>query len=223
MNVRVFDLAVAGLLLAGTAVAALAQDSMLYYVADEVVVFTNTPSRADVRLVPGIDPASSPPGMKQPATAFDSQIDRVAREAGLSPSLIKAVASVESAFDARAVSPKGARGLMQLMPATAKQYGVEDPFDPLDNLRAGARHLRNLLDEFGGDLPLALAAYNAGSGAVRRHGGIPAYPETQNYVRKVHEKLGRPVRTAAGAKPLRVRTKPIRLLRQSDGTLLLKN
>jgi soluble lytic murein transglycosylase-like protein len=143
----------------------------------------------------------------------------VAREHGLSPQLIKAVALVESSFNTHAVSPKGAQGLMQLMPATARQYGVEDAFDPLQNLRAGTIHLRRLLDEFDGDLTLALAAYNAGSGAVRRHGGVPAYRETQEYVRKVRSNLSQGRRRAAAA-PVE---SSARIVQNSDGTIRLVN
>lgn len=97
--------------------------------------------------------------------------------------LVHAVVAVESAYRPDAVSPKGAMGLMQLMPATARQYAVRDPYDPRANLDAGIRHLRLLLDRY--DLPLALAAYNAGEGAVARHGGIPPFRETRAYVERV--------------------------------------
>ncbi|MGQ9556452.1 MAG: lytic transglycosylase domain-containing protein [Desulfurispora sp.] len=103
----------------------------------------------------------------------------------LDPALLKAVARAESSFDPQAVSPAGAAGLMQLMPATARALGVTDVFDPRQNILAGARYLRQLLDRFAGDLPLALAAYNAGPGAVERHGGIPPYRETRQYVSRV--------------------------------------
>jgi soluble lytic murein transglycosylase-like protein len=97
--------------------------------------------------------------------------------------------SQESAFDARAVSPKGARGLMQLMPATAARFGVKDIFDPAQNIEAGARYLRFLLDLFDGDISLALAGYNAGEGAVKKYGyTVPPYRETVNYVRKIRRR-----------------------------------
>jgi soluble lytic murein transglycosylase-like protein len=111
-----------------------------------------------------------------------------ARRHGLDPGLVLAVVSVESAFRPEAVSPKGARGLMQLMPATAASLGVKDAFDPAENLDGGARHLGSLLTLFGGDLQRALAAYNAGSGAVGRYNGIPPYRETRAYVKKVLER-----------------------------------
>jgi len=103
----------------------------------------------------------------------------------LDPGLVLAVVAVESAFRPDAVSPKGAQGLMQLMPGTAASLGVRDPFDPEQNLEGGARHLRGLVEEYRGDLTKALAAYNAGSGAVRRHAGVPPYAETREYVKRV--------------------------------------
>jgi len=111
-----------------------------------------------------------------------------ARRHGLDPELVMAVVSVESAFRPEAVSPKGAQGLMQLMPKTAVSLGVEDAFDPAQNLDGGARHLGQLLTLYGGDLTRALAAYNAGEGAVQRHGGVPPYRETRAYVKKVLER-----------------------------------
>lgn len=119
-------------------------------------------------------------------------IDRLAAHHGVDSQLAHAVVSVESNYDSRAVSPKGAMGLMQLMPATARQYAVDDPFDPAQNLGAGLRHLRVLLDRFGkGKESLALAAYNAGEGAVSRYRGIPPYRETQDYVRRILTLTGR--------------------------------
>lgn len=109
----------------------------------------------------------------------------VARRHGLDPELVLAVVSVESGFQPDAVSPKGARGLMQLMPPTAAALGVADPFDPAANLDGGARHLGALVTRYGGDLKKALAAYNAGEGAVDRHKGVPPYVETRAYVAEV--------------------------------------
>lgn len=124
-------------------------------------------------------------GFSRPLTsAYDDLIARAAREAGIDTALVRAVVHAESAFDAGAQSVKGAVGLMQLMAATAIDHGVSDRTDPWENLRAGAAHLRRLLDRYG-DTTLALAAYNAGIAAVTRHGGVPPYPETRTYVRRV--------------------------------------
>lgn len=114
--------------------------------------------------------------------------DLVRQEAarqGLDEGLVHAVVAVESNYDPMALSPKGARGLMQLMPETARELGVTQPYDPEQNIRGGTRYLRRLIDQFGGDLDLALAAYNAGPGAVDRHRGVPPFRETREYVRKV--------------------------------------
>jgi soluble lytic murein transglycosylase-like protein len=110
---------------------------------------------------------------------------RAAAEHDLDPALLTAMAQVESAFDPNAVSPKGACGLLQLMPATADRFGVEDVFDVTQNVTAGARYMSWLLDRFDGQTDLALAGYNAGEGAVDKHAGIPPYRETRNYVRSV--------------------------------------
>ena len=109
---------------------------------------------------------------------------------GLDPELVLVVVAVESNFEPRAVSKKGAQGLMQLMPATAGDLGVTDALDPATNLDGGARYLQALLRLYKGDLRKALAAYNAGPGAVARHGGVPPYRETQEYVRKIMKQYG---------------------------------
>jgi transglycosylase-like protein with SLT domain len=119
---------------------------------------------------------------------FEALIAAAAERHGVSARLLRAVIRVESNFEHRARSRKGAMGLMQLMPPTARQYAVNNPYDPAANIEAGARHLRMLLDRF--DLSLALAAYNAGEGAVRRFGGIPPYPETRDYVRRILHLVG---------------------------------
>jgi hypothetical protein len=115
---------------------------------------------------------------------YDDVITQEARSNAIDPKLVKTVVLIESAFDPRAVSRKGARGLMQLMPETAERYGVRDSFDPAQNVHAGARHLAYLLGLYRGDTSLALAAYNAGEAAVSRYGGVPPYSETCRYVHK---------------------------------------
>jgi soluble lytic murein transglycosylase-like protein len=127
-----------------------------------------------------------------PETPYGDLIHRVGRRHGVSPRLIAAVARVESAFDPRAVSSKGARGLMQLMPATALRFGLEleQIFQPEKNLEAGVRYLKWLTERFSGNLSLVLAAYNAGEGTVDRYGGLPPFRETHSYVVKVYEALG---------------------------------
>jgi soluble lytic murein transglycosylase-like protein len=192
-------------------------------VKDGNVVFTNTPSEKDARPVHAVTRPKLARGLTLPVTPYDPFIERVARENSLDPALIKAVALVESGFNPKAVSNKGARGLMQLMPATAKQYGVANVHDPYENLRAGAQHLRGLLDEWGGDVRLALAAYNAGSGAVRRYGGVPAYKETRSYVAKIESSLGK-TKSAARPRPAAAATPgKIRLMLESDGSVSLTN
>jgi len=127
------------------------------------------------------------------AAQYDGLIEQHAQTNGVRAELVRAVMQVESAFNQYARSPKGALGLMQLMPATIRQFGVRNPFNPAENIRAGVAYLRQLLDRYGNDERLALAAYNAGPGAVDKHGTtVPPYKETQNYVSKIDKIAGRP-------------------------------
>ena len=137
-----------------------------------------------------LDRATSTTSTPRPPIAgdFDDLISRAAARHGVSADLIHAVIRAESDYDPRCTSSAGAMGLMQLMPGTARALGVTDPYDPAQNLDAGVRYLREQLDTFS-DLPLALAAYNAGPNAVARYDGVPPYRETQAYVRRVAEYL----------------------------------
>lgn len=125
------------------------------------------------------------PGSVPVSNSLKQLAGRTARAFQVDPGLVDAVVRVESGYNAQARSPKGALGLMQLIPATATRFGVSNPFDPAENLRGGVTYLGHLLKRFGGDVPLSLAAYNAGEGAVLREGGIPPFAETREYVRKV--------------------------------------
>ncbi|MGD0360471.1 MAG: lytic transglycosylase domain-containing protein [Bryobacteraceae bacterium] len=132
------------------------------------------------------------PTVRTPSAPLTETVDRIARQNQISPQLVHSVIRAESNYDPNAVSPKGALGLMQLIPATARRFGVSDVFDPADNIQGGARYLKHLLDLYKGDEALALAAYNAGEGAVSRYGGVPPFPETQNYVARVRQLLDGP-------------------------------
>lgn len=123
--------------------------------------------------------------VRKPKDDFGRFIEAAAMRHDIDSRIIHAVIETESFYQPDAVSPKGAQGLMQLMPATAKQYGVTELFDPEKNINVGTEHLKYLLDKYEGDLPLAIAAYNAGEGAVKKYEGIPPYPETIGYVKKI--------------------------------------
>jgi hypothetical protein len=163
-----------------------------------VVEATNVPDEAGFRLTyPGKGTLIHSKGFTRASAysrMYDHHVDAAARIYQVSPDLVRAVIGVESEFDQWAVSSKGARGLMQLMPATARRLGVHDSFDARQNIFGGTQYLRILLDQFAGDTTLVLAAYNAGENAVLRYGGVPPYRETRGYVQKVQALLG-----AAGA------------------------
>lgn len=169
-----------------------AADIYKYEDSDGVIHFTDTPTdhrfkifmhdiEKDRRLRTnfGIGRLSRNPA------EFEKIINSCSAEYGVDKALVKAVIHAESGYNPNAVSNKGATGLMQLMPGTAQDLKVADSFNPSDNIRGGVRYLRFLLDTFKGDVTLALAAYNAGLGKVAKHGGVPPYSETRNYVSKV--------------------------------------
>ena len=133
----------------------------------------------------GTTPTATTGAASAGATPFAAEIDAAAARNGVDPALLRGLIRQESNFDPGAKSPAGAIGLCQLMPATAAGLGVTDPFDPKQNLMGGAKFLRQLMDRFGGDVSKALAAYNAGPGAVQRYNGVPPYAETQSYVQRV--------------------------------------
>jgi soluble lytic murein transglycosylase-like protein len=170
-------------------------DVYTYTADDGTVSLSNVPTDERYTLLIGTiqpaavaTPAADPTGKSVLAgkAGYDQVVDEVSRSFGLESALLHAVISVESRYNPKAVSRKGAAGLMQLMPATAKRYGVVDAFDPAQNLHGGAKYLRDLLGMFNNNMSLALAAYNAGEGAVIKHGNrIPPYRETRNYVSRV--------------------------------------
>lgn len=165
-------------------------DIFAYVDASGVTHFSNVPidARFEVVLNAANDDELPPihPAILSLSVRYDSMIRSEATDADIDPELVRAVIVVESGFDANAISSAGAQGLMQLMPATAKTYGVSDVFDPQQNVRAGAHYLRDLIELYDKDYELVLAAYNAGEDAVSKYGGkIPPYAETRNYVPKV--------------------------------------
>ena len=160
----------------------------IYYRTDEngAMVLTNVPDRKDLRAYPGFEGKRA----RRSGERFKALINSTALRHGIHPEFVHAVIDVESAFDPNALSKKGAQGLMQLMPATAQRFGVSNAFNPAQNIDGGTRYLRYLLDLFGGDKRLALAAYNAGENKVLQVKGVPPYRETRNYVAKVLRRFG---------------------------------
>lgn len=186
-------MAVHAVWLAGLRLATLAMGALLclptaqaevYVFVDKhgVISLTNVPTDSHYRR---IDLYSGAPHTTLSPRELEPTIARAAIQARLHPALVRAVIKTESGYDPRAVSRAGALGLMQLMPQTAALHNVEDAFDPEQNITGGAKHLRYLLDRFQGNLPLALAAYNAGEHVIDRYQTMPPYEETRNYVKKV--------------------------------------
>ncbi len=156
-----------------------------YTDASGITHFTNVPTNSRYQKRKWQIYSSQTPSKKQRRAKYDPFIDFEARSQGIEPALIKAMIRVESDFDPEAVSSAGAQGLMQVMPATAQDLQLEDPFDPEDNIRGGTRYLRYLLDRFESDVTLALAAYHAGPGNVARYGAVPPITQTVRYVKDV--------------------------------------
>jgi soluble lytic murein transglycosylase-like protein len=151
---------------------------------------------------------------------IDAAIDKAASRHNVDPNLVRALVKVESNFNPNAVSRKGAMGLMQLMPQTARQLNVSNPFNPEENVDAGVRHLKRLLESYNGNVQLSLAAYNAGSGAVARSAGIPRYAETRNYVRRITTLYGGNLGGSYFGGPSR---EPVRVQRDARGVLYISN
>ncbi|MFB0519753.1 MAG: lytic transglycosylase domain-containing protein [Acidobacteriota bacterium] len=149
-------------------------------------VFTNIPSRANARVVSATSASQAAQQVNlQNFLTYAPLVEDICAQQQVDPKLVHAVIQVESDYNPSSLSSKGAKGLMQLLPETAARYGLSNIWDPRQNIQAGVKHLKYLLELYQNDLPLALSAYNAGVNAVDRYGGIPPYRETRNYVRKV--------------------------------------
>jgi soluble lytic murein transglycosylase-like protein len=190
-------LRVAALVVAGLTLVPSAADAQIYAWRDAngTLVLSDRELNAPTKIyeVPGAPSYRTTTADARPAAAprFDDIVVAHAQRHSLRPELVRAVIQVESGYNPSATSPKGAMGLMQLMPATARELGVRNPYDPEENIRGGTAYLRQLLDRYDGNEQLALAAYNAGSGAVDRYGRtVPPYRETRDYVRRVGLKAG---------------------------------
>lgn len=160
-------------------------DVYMYKDKDGVLTFTNVPNHNGYKRILKEGATARIGGGSVGNTNFDDVIRSASDRYNVDPDLIRAVIKTESDFNINARSTKGAMGLMQLMPETARLHNVSDAYDPNENVEGGVRHLRMLLERYQGNLELSLAAYNAGAGAVEKHGGIPPYNETRDYVRKV--------------------------------------
>jgi soluble lytic murein transglycosylase-like protein len=166
-------------------------------VAPVVVASKSIP---EIVVGPARSALAAPTAKSNAASGIDQAVQQIAAEHALSADLVHSMIKVESNYNARAVSPKGARGLMQLVPSTARRFGVSDAFNPRENIDGGVKYLRYLLDLYGGNYPLALAAYNAGEGAVARFGGVPPFHETQNYLIQLWKQLEKSRKTVSPQK-----------------------
>ena len=173
-------------------------------------------------------PATASAANANSSLGLNALVDSIAAQHSLPPLLVHSVIQVESNYNPNAVSPKGAQGLMQLIPETARRFGVSDSFDPVENIQGGARYLKYLLDLYNNDFELALAAYNAGEGAIAKYGNVPPYAETRNYLVRIKKRLEDAVKAeGATQKPKEVQsaeTKPdaprqIQQVVDADGTV----
>ncbi|HSE94625.1 MAG TPA: lytic transglycosylase domain-containing protein [Methylomirabilota bacterium] len=227
---RLAILGVVGVSLAGAGgfAAPAAADVFRFEEESGAVHYTNIPADPRYRFFQTEPPSPPPPAASRSApqrrglAVFAEAIRTAAERHGVDRRLVEAVVQVESGGNPGAVSPKGAQGLMQLMPQRSAELGVRDPFNPLQNLDGGVRHLRDLLQRFAGNVTLALAAYNAGEAAVRTYQGVPPYPETRDYVRKVHALFDGTVLLPVAAAP---QATPQEIFQQvaEDGTVIFTN
>jgi len=188
-----------------------------------VIVVTEADGSKRIFNVAAVTPSGRgvPAGSAERKAALWPHVQAVASACGVDPRLVDLMIRMESGYNPTAVSPKGARGIMQLMPGTAALYGVEDPFDPFENIRGGVRYLRDLLERFGHDLTKALAAYNAGPEAVERYGGVPPFEETRAYVGSilsVYNDSERPLLGGGFGRPRN--SAPVEVSRGASGTVV---
>jgi soluble lytic murein transglycosylase-like protein len=199
-----------------------------YKYVDEsgVQVFTNIPP---VRPIPGLEVTGAPvqeapvDAAKPKSASYDPIIEKYASNYQLDPHLIRSIIATESGFNPKAVSPKGARGLMQLMPETAARLGVKNSFDPEQNIQGGVKHFKFLMDNFKNNVELSLAAYNAGENLVQRIGRVPAIRETRDYVQSVTKRYGKLEMTSQAQVEDMQKNPPIFRFVDETGTLHLTN
>jgi soluble lytic murein transglycosylase-like protein len=192
-------------------------------VGERTVTATVVAPRAVSATLPAPEPEAAAP------TGIDAAVEKIAAQHSVPAELLHSVIKIESNYNPNAVSAKGALGLMQLIPATARRFGVSDVFNPAENIEGGARYLRYLLDLYNWDLHLTLAAYNAGEAAVAKYGGIPPYAETRNYIVSVDRQLEKKAASTRKPQPAAVAAKPaprdpaapnpIREIVETDGTI----
>ena len=192
------------------------------------VVYVNTDSPREAKgSTMSSSPSAAPSGdasADSPSGSYDKIVQEAAERHSLDPALVKAVISTESGWNPRAISRKGAMGLMQLEPETAERFGVGNPYDPAQNVEGGSAYLKELLDRYNGDLTKTLAAYNAGEHAVDMSGGVPAYPETQQYVQKVTNRyFFAPGSNGAKERWDHAKSPPIREQVESNGQVVFTN